>query len=44
MLYLSKILTCNLEKHDFKERIHTANKLKVAGQSDKSYCILGSQN
>ena len=33
VLLLSKICTCNLEKHNFKERIHTANKLKVAGQS-----------
>ena len=34
MLLLSKLFTCNLEKHDLKERIYTANKEKVGGQSD----------
>ena len=29
MLLLPKLFTFNLEKHDFKERMHTANKLKM---------------
>ena len=30
--------------HDFKERMYTAIKLKVAGQSDQSWHISGSQS
>ena len=42
MLLFSKLFTCNLEKHDFKERIHTANKL--SSQSDQSQCLSDSQS
>lgn len=43
MLLLSKLYISNLEKNDFKERIDTVIKLKVASQSDQSQRISGSQ-
>ena len=44
VLLLSKLFKCNLKRHDYKERIHFANKLKVASQNDKSYHSSGGQS
>ena len=38
-----KPFTSDLKKHDFKERLHTADKLKIASQSNQP-CVSDGQS